>query len=429
MKKTITTDFFTTLSFKHFLTSSYFLTFWINKIRKWEEIVLFEKLFLKYLNLEKSKIISFYSASSAIKNCLNIISKSEKVEILLSGYTCVTVSNSIIQAWFKPIYVDIKDKTLWLDIKDLESKITKNTKAILVQYTFWINPDIEKIISLAKKYDLIIIEDCAQSLGTFVWEKLSWSFWDFSIFSFGRDKVISWVNWWILVINNKKYFKKSEKIIEKLKEIDLKYVIKDNLYNILWFLSLKLYDIFSIWKIIIYISRKYSFINEVVTKKQKRCDFKNLDYIIPNSNSRLAINDILDIDYNLKHKKTIWKYYIENLKSPYFKLILKNHINDFNFFRFPVLFKDENIKNDFIKYLKNHKILTGNWWSWINIVPIWTDLKKALYKWDCKKAEKISKNIVLLPIHKSIKIDEVIYICNLINNYNYTDVSNKKDRK
>jgi len=212
-KKTITTDFFSTISFRQAIESIWYLTYKLPFLRYWKNSTFIENEFLSYLNLEKSKIISLYNWRSAIFHALKLIWVTKTDEIIVNGYTCVSVSNAVIQSWAKIKYSDINKDNLWFDILELKNNITENTKVIIVQHTFWKPAYIDEIMKIARTNDIIVIEDCAHSLWTKLnWLKLWWV-WDFSIFSTGRDKVISSVTWWFLVINNSKFFNKTEKII------------------------------------------------------------------------------------------------------------------------------------------------------------------------------------------------------------------------
>ena len=182
-KKTKVAEFFTTVSAKQALDSLYLMTFWSLWLREWKYINIAENKLKQYLELSDSKIISFYNARSALYHCLKAIWIKKDDEIIVNAYNCVSVSNAVIQSSWKIIYSDIDKKTLSFNIKELEEKINKKTKAIIVQHTFWKTANINKIIKLAHDRWIVVIEDCAHSLWTHTDWKQTWSYWDFSIFS------------------------------------------------------------------------------------------------------------------------------------------------------------------------------------------------------------------------------------------------------
>jgi len=189
IKKTIITEFFTTVNFSIFLNTLKLLTYKLPSLRFWEDISLFEKELLTFLNAKQSKITSFYNWRSAIYHCLKIIWVKKNDEIIVSGYTCISVSNAVLQSWAKIVYSDIEKETLWLDLKQLKKNINSNTKVIIVQHTFWKPSKIKEIIKLVKEKNILVIEDCAHSLGSEIENKKLWTFWDFAIFSTWRDKL------------------------------------------------------------------------------------------------------------------------------------------------------------------------------------------------------------------------------------------------
>ena len=111
-------------------------------------------------------------------------------EVLVQAFTCVAVPNSVLWAQATPVYADI-DATLNIDPIDVEKKITNRTKAIIVQHTFGIPADMDALVALAKKHNILLIEDCAHSLGATYKGKKVGTFGDAAFFSFGRDKVVS----------------------------------------------------------------------------------------------------------------------------------------------------------------------------------------------------------------------------------------------
>ena len=417
LKKTIFTDFFTTISFKQFLDSFFLLPKIF--IKKWKSIELVEKQFLECLNLKNSKIISFYNARSAIYHCLKLLKIGKNDEVIVSAYNCVSVVNAVIKSWAKIVYADIEKSTLNINLQKLEQKITENTKVIIFQHTFgkWLN--IQKFLEKQKKRNIAIIEDSAHCLWGEIWWKKIWWIWDFSIFSIWRDKVISSVNGGFLVINNEKYFSQIENIKSKLVYPSLILVIQNLLYNILWYLSYKCYDFFGFWKIIIYLSRKLKLIPEIISEEEKNCDFWELNYRLPNSFAYLIIWELKKIDEYNKKRIKIAKIYDKNIKNKFIQNVFKKDIENSEkniYFRYPIVLKDEKIKKIFYDYMRKRNVILWKSRSGQNIVPIWINMEKTKYKkWDCKTSEEISSKILTLPNHKLLTNKDLKKIIKLIN--------------
>jgi len=104
------------------------------------------------------------SGRSALFVFLKSLQLKAQDEIIMQSFTCNAVANPIIWAGARPVYVDI-DETFNIDLKSLQKNINQNTKAIIIQNTFGIPAQIERIVELAKKNNILVIEDCAHALG------------------------------------------------------------------------------------------------------------------------------------------------------------------------------------------------------------------------------------------------------------------------
>src|SRR3990167_834437 len=157
----------------------------------------FERLFSMWLYgvNEVNKAVSCTSGTTAIELALHTLKIGGNYgghftdEVIMPDFTMIAVPNSVHWAGAKPVLVDCDYDDFRM--RDIEQKITKNTKAIIVTHTYGIPENINKIIELCKKYDLKLIEDCAEGLGaTFAGSKIG-TFGDMSCFSFYANKVIT----------------------------------------------------------------------------------------------------------------------------------------------------------------------------------------------------------------------------------------------
>jgi len=406
-KKTLIAHFLTTLNISMVLESIKYLTYKYNKILIWENTKLLENNLKKYLNCKNSEIISFYNWRSALYNCFKILNLNKNDEVIIQWYTCISVINSIIQAWLKPVYVDIDD-TCNININLIQQHVTKKTKVLIVQHTFWNPADILTLKNIAKDNNLVLIEDCAHTLWSeFNWQKI-WTFWDFWIFSFWRDKVISSVNWGFLVINNLKY-----KQNIKLVNINKKEIIKNLFYNIIWFIAYKTYNILHLWKIILFLSTKYNLFPKIISASEKQCNYSKLNYSYPNSLAWIWIKELQKINYYNLHRHQIAKIYLENIHNKNITFIPKIQNSKINNYMFMIRIVD--IKK-VINYCKKYNILLWNYWSWTNIVPLWST--NSLYNNNCFKALEISNSILQLPTHSWISEKNALYISKILNEIN-----------
>lgn len=87
-------------------------------------------------------------------------------EVITTPFTFIATAEAISRVGAKPVFCDIDYETFNIDPQKIEEAITKNTKAILPVHLYGLPCDMNKIMALAKKHSLFVIEDCAQSFGS-----------------------------------------------------------------------------------------------------------------------------------------------------------------------------------------------------------------------------------------------------------------------
>jgi dTDP-4-amino-4,6-dideoxygalactose transaminase len=113
--------------------------------------------------------------------------------VVIQAYTCSAVPEGVFAVSAKPLYVDVIERGVTMSPDDLEVKLkgTKNVKALVIQHTFGIVADIQRIVEIAKRYNLIIIEDCCHTFNSEYDGNKVGSFSDASFYSFEWGKPIS----------------------------------------------------------------------------------------------------------------------------------------------------------------------------------------------------------------------------------------------
>ena len=136
-------------------------------------------------------------------------------EVILPAYTFTSAATAVTKFGATPVFVDIETETKGIDVSQVREAITPRTKAIS-----WVNyagvaPDIEGLQSLAKEFNLLLIEDNAHGLGGSYKGRPLGSFGDFATQSFHATKNIQCGEGGALVLNNSKYIDRAEIIREK----------------------------------------------------------------------------------------------------------------------------------------------------------------------------------------------------------------------
>lgn len=186
-----------------------------------KEVELFEAAICDYIGTKYA--ITFNSATSALLAAYSTAGTCEGDEIITSPLSFVATSNMFVQLGAKPIWCDIKlDGNI--DEKRIESLITPKTKAI-VAIDFAGKPvEIEALTSIAKKHNLLLIEDASHAFGSSVGGKKIGTFSDMSIFSFHAIKPITTGEGGCVVTDNAAF-------AEKLRLFRSHGVVKKELWN------------------------------------------------------------------------------------------------------------------------------------------------------------------------------------------------------
>lgn len=146
----------------------------------------FEERFAARLGAERA--LSFWKARVALYAILKALGVGPGDEVVMPGYTCVMNVNPIKYLGATPVYVDIETDNYNMDVSRLESKITPKTKVIIAQHTYGYPCRMDKIVELALKYNLTLLEDCCLALGSTYRGMMLGTFGAASYFSFQWNK-------------------------------------------------------------------------------------------------------------------------------------------------------------------------------------------------------------------------------------------------
>ena len=123
----------------------------------------FEKDIAVYLGAKYA--VATNSCTSALHLSLRLSGVGLGNEVICPSFTCMATANAIHHAGAIPVFADIDERTYNLDPKKSEAKITKKTKGILLVHQIGLSADIDAFKSIAKKNNLVLIQDAATALG------------------------------------------------------------------------------------------------------------------------------------------------------------------------------------------------------------------------------------------------------------------------
>ena len=287
-------------------------------------------------------------------------------EVITTPFTFIATAECISLLNAKPVFVDVDYETYNIDVDLIEEKITKKTKAIIPVHLFGFPCQMDKIKKIAKKHKLLLIEDAAQAIGAEYKGKRIGSFGNTGCFSFFPSKNLGAYGDGGIITTN------SKKLAERLKMLR-NHGSKIKYFNEEVGVSSRLDGIQAS---ILSVKLKY-----LDKWNRKRRDIAQV------YNSLLKNINWIELPKENKDYKQVYNQYTIKVKN--------------------------GKRNKLKKYLEEKGI------SSMIYYPLSLHLTKAMKYLGCKKgsfpfSEKLSKQVLSLPLSPDLKKKEVKYICNII---------------
>ena len=330
----------------------------------------------KFTNIFESEIcklskaryaVATINGTSALEISIKALNISKNSEILIPNLNYIASSNAVLYNNCIPHFVDADINNLGIDYEKLDKYLEKNfikekflinkktkrkVEAIIPTHIFGYSSDIGKLLKLKKKYNLKIIEDASECVGSFYKGKHLGTFGDIGVLSFNGNKIITTGGGGAIISNNKNIYKKA----------------------------------FSLCTI--------------STKKKNNWTYDysalGFNYRMPGLNACIGISQIKKIRFLLKKKERLFQYYNNKFrKEKLFKLIHPIKNSSSNFWLNAIYIYDSNIKlrNRIIKEINKKEI---------SVRPVWKLMKKIKYLsefpcMDLKNSIYLEKRLINLP--------------------------------
>ena len=327
------------------------------------------------------KVLLTTSCTDALEMAAILLDIKEGDEVIAPSYTFVSTVNAFVLRGAKIIFADSSSTNPNIDADKIEQLITPRTKVIVPVHYAGIACDMDKIMSIANKYNLYVVEDAAQSIDSFYKGKPLGGIGHLSAFSFHETKNIISGEGGMLVINDDAFIKRAEIIREKGTNRSAFFRGEIDKYS--WV------DVGS------------SFLPSEIISAFLFAQLENLNKIQHRRKEiwNLYNTLLLDINQNFIFELPSIPNYATNNAHMYY-LVLKNI--------------DERTR--FISYLKSNQI---------NTVFHYLSLDKSIFyskaypniKSKLPNADRYSNQLVRLPMYYELKNEEVIYICQVIQDF------------
>ena len=172
-----------------------------------------QSFFEKEYSFKKALLTT--SCTDALEMCALLANIQPGDEVIVPSYTFVSTPLAFIRQGAKIVFVDSCNNNPNMDIELIEPLITSKTKAIVPVHYAGVACDMDKIMAIADKYNLLVIEDAAQAIDSYYKGKPLGSIGHFGVFSFHETKNITSGEGGLLAINDERFIKRSEIIREK----------------------------------------------------------------------------------------------------------------------------------------------------------------------------------------------------------------------
>ena len=341
------------------------------------EIEEFENLISEYIGVKYCTV--FNSGTSALHAALLAHEVGEGDEVIVPSFTFIATANAPLFVGAKPIFADIEEETFGLDPEDVKEKITKKTKAIIPVHYAGCPCFIKELKEIAEDFNLILIEDAAEAFGAKVKEKKVGTFGNSAMFSFCANKVITTGEGGAIVTNSKNLYEKL-KLIRSHGRVD-----KGNYFS-----------------------------------STEKMDYISLGYNLRMSNitASLGIAQLKKIDKIIEMRRKNVEYMSKELSKIKGIVIPEVHKDFFHVYQMYTIKVNEGKekRNELMNYLKSKGIMTKIYFSPIHLTEFYR--KKFGYKeGELPATEKISKEVLTLPMYPLLKKNEMDYITREINEF------------
>ncbi len=260
-----------------------------------------------YLKLPNPVVVG--QGRSGLKLILESSGIAKGKEVIIPAYTFGTLTKIIKLAGYIPRPVDIDYNTYEIDIKSLSKAINKNTGAILATHLFGVACDIQKIKKAASSKKILLIEDCAQALGSTLNGKLIGTFGDIAFSSFDISKPLQGIRGGVVFGRNTKIIKliktratgNNGSSLSTLSEITKALVGYFLIQTPMWYLMMYIFG-YKKWQ-------------RMFVKAYRQGEDDKIFYSLPSVYARVVRMNIPTFIKRLEKRRRIHGLYVQNLKN------------------------------------------------------------------------------------------------------------------
>jgi dTDP-4-amino-4,6-dideoxygalactose transaminase len=336
--------------------------------------------FRKRYGLKKCLLTGSGTAALEMAAILCDIRKDD--EVIMPSYTFVSTANAFVLRGAKIVFADSRPDFPGIDERKIEALISEKTRVLVAVHYAGIACNMELIMDIASKYDLLVVEDAAQSVEALYKERPLGGIGHFGCFSFHETKNVQCGEGGMLSVNDERFLKRATVIWEKgTNRVDF-FGGKVDRYN--WI------DIGS------------SFLPSEITAAFLYAQLENIDVIQAG-------------------RKKIWEKYYSGLKILESKRLitlpaLPSYASN-NYHIFYILCSDSRQRDPLIEYLKEHNIWSVFHYLSLHRSPFYTSLNYPECGCDLPFSDRYEKTLIRLPLYFELTLKETDYIITTIKKF------------
>ncbi|MFA5750661.1 MAG: aminotransferase class I/II-fold pyridoxal phosphate-dependent enzyme [Candidatus Shapirobacteria bacterium] len=361
--------------------------------------------------LNRAEAIAFTSGRGALASILEALHLPPGSGILLQAYSCVVDPNAIHWAGYVPVFVDIEEDSLNMDPDDLERKWNPTCRAVIIQHTMGRPANMDRLMEIAQRRHLVVIEDCAHALGATYHRKEVGSFGDAAFFSFGRDKIISSVFGGCAVTRDIELAKRIRAIRTREGAPRRAWTLQQ-LFHPLFLLAVKATYRIGLGPILFVLGKKTRLISYSVHPAERTGQRpRAMSRILPNALALLAIHQLEKLDHLNAHRRSIAAHYANALEGVTGVALPAQEPDTLPVFLRYTLRTEHAV--EMMHCARKANVRLGDWYRTV-IAPVGTERIATYERGSCPTAERVALQTVNLPTEINVAPADVTRIARII---------------
>jgi perosamine synthetase len=343
-------------------------TNWVSSVGSY--VNLFEERFNEYVS-SKSAVVTM-NGTAALQLALVTLGISEGDEVIVPSLTFISPINTIKYVGAEPVFVDVCRDTFVMDAEKIEEMITPKTKAIMPVHIYGHPADMDRIMEIALKHNLFVIEDATEALGSKYKGKMAGTIGDIGCYSFNGNKLITTGAGGMFVTNNLEYGNRAKFLSNQTK------VVTEN---------------------------KAFYHTEV-----------GYNFRMPNLLAAFGVAQLENVEEYIKVKKESAEYYKELLREVKgITLNIEKDNVENCFWLYSILVEKEYAitRDELIQKLNAEKIEARPFFMPIHDMPPYKDCRHG----DLSVTKELYELGINLPSSVGLKKDEIEVVCSIIRKY------------